>query len=523
MNFQRRFRPEQAHLGARNAPQPFRNGRQILIPHREPGRRLVPAVPHQQIGAPGNGVNQTETARAARAGHQLAGIGPRQRYRRPVESLRQPPRHQSIDPRPVSLVPRDDDGRRRVGLRRFRNGDFTGGAGQLPAFGIVTFQPFRQPFPLPAVPGKQQVEGGVGVLHTPGGIEPGRNPKGHILGAYGLLVAVNPPQQSLQPRTPRVRQPLQPLLHQIAVFVPQRHQIRHRAQRRQLGQRPVRRFPQVFQQRARHLVGNPGPAQLRARIAVARHPGVHNRRRIGTPGRRRVMVGYDHIGAPVRCQRHLGGVADAAVHRYDERRPLRQQLRHRRRRYAVPLQNRMRQIGNDPRPQPPQGFAQNRRSGDAVNIKIAENGHPFPRPDGGGQARQGGVNPRQQARRMRQAGGIKTPVQGRFVPNPPRQQQLRRRRRQPRRQPVAVGRRRRHPAPGRQPMRCGRRHQPQSQTGTGQHNHRIVPAEPERIAQNHLQLRRARHIGNIVQVALLIRFVQINGGRHQPVAERGNA
>ena len=157
------------------------------------------------------------------------------------------------------------------------------------------------------------------------------------------------------------------------------------------------------------------------------------------------MVGDDDLGTGTARIRNYVGIADTAIHGYDQRGALRDQPLDRLGGHSVALGNRMGQIGDNLRAQAVQGFCQYGGPGDAIDVKISEYRYRFSRLDRPGQTRNGCFYSSQQIRGIRQSAGVKELIKRFGGADAARQQQLDSRRREAGRQPMPINGRRRQP------------------------------------------------------------------------------
>src|SRR5579884_1421195 len=55
------------------------------------------------------------------------------------------------------------------------------------------------------------------------------------------------------------------------------------------------------------------------------------------------------------------------------------------------------------------------------------------------------------------------------------------------------------------------------------HERRVVPAEPERVGDGHLDARRTGPVGHVVQVTLGVGMIEVDGGRDEAVPDGEDA
>ena len=162
--------------------------------------------------------------------------------------------------------------------------------------------------------GEHQLEPRVGAVQAPGGVDARREAKADGARVERARVDLGHAQQRADPRLGRGGQRAQPLAHQAAVLVAQRHAVGHGGQGDEVevlvGPRGI--APGARQQRRGELVGDAGRAQVGARVAADRR--VHDRR-IGqrAVGARAVVVGDDDVQAERARPRDLLDRGDRAV------------------------------------------------------------------------------------------------------------------------------------------------------------------------------------------------------------------
>ena len=160
------------------------------------------------------------------------------------------------------------------------------------------------------------------MLQPANGVKPRRQYKADIFGSYILNRAAALFYQRLQPNVFRCFHLFKPVLNQCAVFAPQRHNVGHRAQSHKLGvgvpQRLIRKAH--FIKRLAQLKSHAHAGKMLKRVIAVFLMRIYQRISLRQNLRRRMVVSYHNIKRFWRACNFLYR-ADAAVHRYNKRRP----------------------------------------------------------------------------------------------------------------------------------------------------------------------------------------------------------
>ena len=187
--------------------------------------------------------------------------------------------------------------------------------------------------------GRQELDRQLGLAEPAGRVEPRTDREGNVFaGERRLLVEARHVLERLDAGHRPMSQAIQPVPHQHAVFIHQRHDVGHRADRRE-PHRPHQIVPHRLADAlrlARPLAKRPGelqrdrrPAQTGERIRAARQAGMHDRRRARQPLARLVMIRDDQRQSTLGGRLGFGDAGDAAVDGDDDLRPFERERPHR--------------------------------------------------------------------------------------------------------------------------------------------------------------------------------------------------
>ncbi len=347
----------------------------VLLPKPHPGGELVPAVGRQQVGAGGDRVEQREPRNAA-AGTLRVPVVHRQQDTRLAKPLEHPRRE---DPDHAAVPPVAREHQHPVGhqLRvRLDIGEdlFEDLPLQLLPLDVQRVDLLREPGRLLLVCGEQQLGRPLGVAHPARRVDARRQREHRGGGGLRLAAGARRLEQLLQPDPAAGVDLPQPRAHQHAVFPPDRHDVRERAERHQVGvllEHPVA----VPLERAHELERHPDARIVLESAAAVLPVRVDHRGRGGQRVLGTVVVCHHHVD-PV-----LGGIfdlihrRDPVVHRDEQPHPVRCQPVDRAAVQPISLVLALGdQVAHVGAPVPQVGVQQH-RGGDPVRVVVAVDRH----------------------------------------------------------------------------------------------------------------------------------------------------
>jgi hypothetical protein len=193
-----------------------------------------------------------------------------------------------------------------------------------------------------------------------------------------------------RPRRPVER--AEPVRHEDAVLLAQRHDVRHRPERDQVevaaevGQRRVPARTELHAQAHQQVEHDARARQALERELAVRAQRVQHRQRRRARGGRVVMVAHDHVEPEGARERELRDVRRPAVGRHEDARPRVGQGADRAGVEAVALAEAVRHVQQRVGPQLAQKEHELRRARDAVDVVVAVHGDALAARDRVGEA-----------------------------------------------------------------------------------------------------------------------------------------
>ena len=342
----------------------------------DPGRGAVAAVADEVLGAAIERGEQVEAgdaaARAAAAALRVEG----DEHDRPPEALGEARGDDPDHARMPALAGEHQPGRvgdaRRAARRARASPRREDLALDLAALAVGALELDRDLLRALGILGEHQLDPGVRPVEAPGRVDPRPEPEAEVALVEPLGDDGGRGEQGPHPRPARLARLGEAAADERAVLAPQRDQVRDRRQGNQV-ELGLHRLAAV--ERGRELVGDPGGAELRERVAG--DDRVQDRA-VGELGARLVVVGDDHVD-PGRPRRgHLGDRADPAVGGDEELGPARRQCFDRRGGQAVsvahPVGDQPVAVGTEAAQRP----NRDRGRADAVDVVVTVDGDPPP-------------------------------------------------------------------------------------------------------------------------------------------------
>ena len=353
----------------------------ILRLERDAHRRLVSAEANKQVRRRFDRGEQVHAPHASARAARLVAVDGQKDARHAVDAD-QAACHDALHALMPPLARNDERALAVVDFRGLDLRDF--GEFRLDRAALVV-EPFElgcQAVRLVEVVGHEQVERQVGVAHAPCGVEARNEREAEVRAGEGLADRPRGFEQRGDARARRLVHHLDALDHERAVLAKHRHEVGHRAERREVDEiAPKVGLAEASTERL-HELQRHARASEHAALARGVDLRVGNGHAFGDQVRGLVMVGDRDVDSGRLHELHLGLAGDAAVDRHEEVGAVGLHAIERRSRDAVALLEALRNERHRVGPELPQATGENRRRGYAVEVEVAEHEDPAALPDG---------------------------------------------------------------------------------------------------------------------------------------------
>jgi hypothetical protein len=245
-----------------------------------------------------------------------------------------------------------------------------------------------EPFGFPAIVGREQGRRDRRVTDAAHRVDPWREPEGDVVDAErgtlaGRAVQAGTDDERGEPGACPGREPREAQPDETAVLAHERHDVRHRPDRREVREREcgLRSARPRAQEELRDLERDARPGQARIGVAAVGPLRVHEREGLWAFAREDVMVGDDDVDARRGRLGDLNRAARPGVRRHDQAvttlaRPLDGRARE-----PVAFRRAVRHVGIDLQPEPGEGLAEDREPAQPVGVEVAQDEHALARRD----------------------------------------------------------------------------------------------------------------------------------------------